>query len=302
VSGRRTTNKFVGIRSELIKAIRAHREAGVRFIVQGALAEEDCAAFRDVGAITSDDPCESGELLSRVRMLSALRSRARRISPLVTSSHPSSEEVSLDESSAIRILASCGIPFPGWIDVTFEPGGPLPAHQLEYPIAVKKVVPGVTHKSELGYVRLNVGDDASLLEALNALSSLPTEHFVLMEMAGEASLELLVGTTVDPMFGRLFMLALGGKLAEFLARSVVLMSPVTEDSVRSALRDLGLTAFVEGHRGDAPMDVGGVLGVFNSLERLLLERPATTDAEVNPLIVLAEDGSVVAVDAVIRER
>jgi len=218
---------------------------------------------------------------------------------------------SLDEASGKRLLAHYGIEVPR--SVVVQPGADLRTalHDVQPPYVVKVMSPDILHKSDVGGVRVRLGDAAEVEGAIREMSRRPEiararlDGFLVEELA-PAGQELVIGGMRDPQFGPLVMLGLGGILIEVLQDVSFRICPIERIDALEMLDELKGKPLLEGVRGraavskeavvDALMKIGGPDGLLTALGEEIAE------ADINPLIVSAE--RAVAVDArfILRQK
>jgi acetyl-CoA synthetase (ADP-forming) len=178
------------------------------------------------------------------------------------------------------------------------------ASDLQAPLVLKVVAPGVVHKSDVGGVRLNLRNAQEVAtvadELLQALRARGIEHhaWLLEEMAPRGT-EVVVGGTIDPEFGPLVMVGLGGIFVEVLQDVAFRLCPIIERDARDMLDELKGSALLRGARGGEPANIDAIVDVLLRVggEGGLMLRGADEVAEIdiNPLIVSRE--AAIAVDA-----
>jgi acetyltransferase len=177
------------------------------------------------------------------------------------------------------------------------------ADRLGYPVVAKLTGASIAHKTERGLVRLRLGDRHAVVEASQWLldASTPDDGDVAVLVAPmvAGNRELIVGLVRDPQFGATVMLGLGGVLAEAIADVVFRPAPLDRVTAQEMIADLGAQALLGPFRGDAAVDRTQLADTLVGLGRLAEERPDVAGVDINPLIVAA-DGSVVAVDALVE--
>ena len=115
--------------------------------------------------------------------------------------------------------------------------------------------------------------------------------------------ELIAGIGVDPQFGPLLLVGLGGIFTEVLDDVTLRMPPVDFDDAVDMLSELRGRAILEGVRGMPRGDVHAAAACLVRLGRRATElgdRIAAVD--VNPLFVLADGEGVLAGDALVVLR
>lgn len=210
----------------------------------------------------------------------------------------------LDEPAAKEILKSAGIRVPRSVLVPAEGDLRSGASDLRPPLALKVVAPGLVHKSDVGGVRLDLRDAAAVAMAAEDLlgtlraQGIEPQSWLVEEMAPRGT-EVVVGGTMDPEFGPMVMVGLGGIFVEVLEDVAFRICPIAERDAREMLQELKGLALLRGARGREPADIDAIVDVLLRVggEEGLLVRGAQEIAEIdiNPLIVSRE--AAVAVDA-----
>jgi acyl-CoA synthetase (NDP forming) len=162
------------------------------------------------------------------------------------------------------------------------------AAELGYPVALKAA--DRLHKSDAGAVLLGLGDEPALSDAFDGLASrLGTEEFSVEEMAPvDEGIELIVGSKLDPRFGAVVLVGLGGVYAEILDDVAVALAPVGEDEAERLLNSLRGAPLLAGARGRPRLDVSAAAQAVAAVSRAAAACPAVAELEVNPLLVLPE--------------
>jgi acetyl-CoA synthetase (ADP-forming) len=169
-------------------------------------------------------------------------------------------------------------------------------------VAVKIVSPDLTHKSEVGGVRLGLASPAAVVEAAETMLERARKreppaavHGVLVQPMIPAGRELLLGAVRDPQFGPLVMVGFGGVYVEVLRDTAARLAPVTPDEALAMLAELRMAKLLQGVRGEPPVDRSAVALVISRVARLAADCEALLEFELNPLIV--GPAGAVAVDA-----
>lgn len=172
-------------------------------------------------------------------------------------------------------------------------------------VAVKGTSTQVTHKSELGLVRLGVagGDDARAawdrIRAAAATRGVALEGAVVQQMVA-GRFEMLVGGHVDPTFGPVVTVGAGGKYVEAVPDVRVLMAGASKDEIRAAIGRLRIAPLLAGVRGEPPCDVEALVEAVHALGRALSDPASRADSvDFNPVLVLDRGAGCVAVDGVV---
>jgi hypothetical protein len=111
-------------------------------------------------------------------------------------------------------------------------------------------------------------------------------------------LELMVGARVDPLFGPVVVVGLGGILVELLKDTVIALAPVAPWQAREMLGRLKGAALLGGFRGSDPVDIEQLAGIVARLSEFISDqRDLVSELDVNPLI--CSGVRIVAVDALV---
>ena len=158
------------------------------------------------------------------------------------------------------------------------------AAAIGYPVVLKTDEPGIAHKSDVGGVRLGLGDPAAAGAAYDDLAARLGPRVLVCETAAPGP-ELALGLVRDAALGPLLVISAGGVLIEIFAERAVLLAPVTRSAAVAALRRLRLAAVLAGTRGQPPADLGAIADAITGLSRLACDLGDALDAlDINPLI------------------
>ena len=158
------------------------------------------------------------------------------------------------------------------------------AAAIGYPVVLKTDEPGIAHKSDVGGVRLGLGDPGAVGAAYDDLAARLGPRVLVCETAPPGT-ELALGVVRDAALGPLLVISAGGVLIEILAERAVLLAPVTRSAAVAALGRLRLAAVLAGTRGQPPADLGAIADAITGLSRLACDLGDALDAlDINPLI------------------
>ncbi len=211
----------------------------------------------------------------------------------------------LTEREAKEALALYGVPVVGervaqGVDEAVNAAG-----SLGYPVVLKVESPDLPHKTEAGVVRLNLRNADEVREAYqtimaraNAVTPPPRIAGVLVQKMMPQGVEMVVGARVDPLFGPLVVVGLGGILVELLQDTALAPAPVTHDEALGLLAQLKGARLLDGFRGMPAVDRNRLAEVICGVARFAADhREAIVELDVNPLICTGD--SITAVDALI---
>jgi acetyltransferase len=176
------------------------------------------------------------------------------------------------------------------------------ALDLGGPVAVKLVSPDITHKTDIGGVRLGLtGAEAVAAATSEMLSRVRGERpraridGVMVQPMVPGGHELLLGAVRDEQFGPLVLVGFGGIYVEVLKDTAARLAPVTPAEARAMLDELRMAPVLRGARGQGAVDLDALAATVAGFSRLVADWPSLLEIEVNPL--MARPDRVIAVDA-----
>ncbi|NBS96012.1 MAG: CoA-binding protein [Betaproteobacteria bacterium] len=173
------------------------------------------------------------------------------------------------------------------------------------PVVVKACSAGVTHKSELGLVRVGIADGDGVARAFREISAAAARANVVLDGVIVANLikgsrELMIGAHRDPIFGPVLLVGDGGRNVEVMPDLAMILAPFTVERIERALRRLRVAALFDGVRGDPPMDIAAFCQSAAAVGALITDPEARVlSLDLNPVIVGEQGAGCVAVDAVV---
>ena len=212
---------------------------------------------------------------------------------------------SLSEFDCKRILKQVGIPITREGLATSPDAAVELARELGYPVALKVQSGHIQHKTEAGAIALGLGSDAEVREAYdeilaNARRFAPGAEIqgVLVQEMLEEGTEVIIGTTMDPVFGPVVMFGLGGIFVEALRDVSFRIAPLTRRDAEEMIDEIRGSRVLEGMRGKPPADREALIDAILRVSRLVTDRREDIEElDINPLVVFAKGAK--AVDALI---
>lgn len=195
----------------------------------------------------------------------------------------------LTEPEAKAILRDYGIPVPAATLAGSVGDAVAAAEAMGFPVVLKGVVADVVHKSDLGLVKVGLGDaDAvraaatQIAEAIAKAAPGQPVQIDVQQMIG-AGHELIVGLTHEEGYGPQIVIGAGGIHVELLHDIAQKSAPVSPGDVREMLHALRIWPLLDGARGQAPADVDAACTAISRLSYLAADLgPRLVDFEVNP--------------------
>jgi len=164
------------------------------------------------------------------------------------------------------------------------------AEGIGYPVVVKVVSADISHKSDVGGVKIGLANAEEVSEAYeivlaNSRQAVPEAVITGVAVQGMA----VEGTEIMMMFG------LGGIFVELLKDVSFRVLPLTERDARQMVNDIKGRAILDGLRGQTPVDKAAICELILNVGEFIEQHPEIQELDMNPVFVYA-DGAV-AVDA-----
>ena len=181
------------------------------------------------------------------------------------------------------------------------------AESIGYPVAMKIDSAELTHKSDVGGVKLWVrsasevarahAEMTSSLEGLGLLDKL--DGILVQEMVVDGT-EVIIGSTTDPAYGQLMMFGLGGVHVELMKDVSFRIPPLTDQSAQGMLEAVKGYELLNGYRGRPEADKEALLDLLHRISAMVTAHPEILEMDLNPVMVMNAGDGCVVVDARIR--
>jgi acetyltransferase len=175
------------------------------------------------------------------------------------------------------------------------------ADKMGYPVAVKLYSYEITHKREVGGVKLNVHSADEVRQAYQEIERAVTakagadkfEGVTVQPMFTTEGYEVIIGSKIDPQFGQVLLFGAGGQLVEVYKDFAVGLPPLTSTLAR---RMMERTAIYNNALIQLPektlIELEQILVRFSYL---VAEQNWIQEIDINPLLVTPE--GITALDA-----
>lgn len=177
------------------------------------------------------------------------------------------------------------------------------AEEIGYPLVMKIMSPQISHKSDVGGIKLNLYSASDVREAYeDMMENIPKlepdavlEGVQLQKMLSGGK-EVIIGMIQDPTFGPTLMFGLGGTYVEILKDVKFAIAPVNEREAQNMIEGVKSYKLLEGARGENPADVASIADTILRISQLVTDFPEISEFEINPLMVFDEGEGALAVD------
>jgi acetyltransferase len=222
----------------------------------------------------------------------------------------------LTEFESKQLLMAYGIPTVETRIATGEEMAVAIANDMGYPVVLKLYSETITHKTDVGGVRLNLRSETEVRGAYRAIAtSLQAQNpdtfdrdfggVTVQPMLELDGYELIIGSSIDPQFGPVLLFGTGGQLVEVFRDRALALPPLNTTLARRMMEQTQIYQALQGVRGRRPADLPAIEQLLVRFSQLVVEQPDIREIDINPLLVKPADetvashrpGSVIALDA-----
>lgn len=205
----------------------------------------------------------------------------------------------LSEVESKDVLRAAGLPVAPTTLTRSADEARAAGEDFGYPVVAKVISPQMTHKSDVGGVRLDLrtADDVARtfaeFEALVAAQPGAEFEGVSVQPMARSGLEVIIGAERDPQVGPVVLFGLGGVLVEVLDDVTLKVAPLTRTDARDMLQEIRGRRLLEGVRGRPGVDREAIVEALIAVSELMLREPAITSVDVNPAFAYPDGLAIV---------
>ena len=239
--------------------------------------------------VVAEDPQEAIQTRAQAQaMLAAARSHSRTL---------------LTEYESKQLLALYGIATVETRIARTEEEACEAAAQIGFPAVLKLHSETITHKTDVGGVRLNLGDARAVRQAYREIAAAVEERagpgnflgVTVQPMVRVSGYELILGSATDAQFGPVIIFGSGGELVEVYRDRALALPPLNSTLAQRMMEQTRIFRAFRGVRGRKPVDLVALELALVRFARLIAENPIIGESDVNPLIAGPEQ--ILALDA-----
>ncbi|HXT26578.1 MAG TPA: bifunctional acetate--CoA ligase family protein/GNAT family N-acetyltransferase [Candidatus Eisenbacteria bacterium] len=209
----------------------------------------------------------------------------------------------LTEIESKTVLELYGIPIVPTTLAKSEDEAVVLAMKFGFPVVLKLHSEIVTHKTEVGGVRLNLSGEQEVRHAYRAIASSVTakagaQAFLgatVQSMVDVEGYELILGSSVDSQFGPVLLFGSGGQLVEVYRDQALALPPLTSTLAERLMERTKIFTALKGVRGRKTVDLDALKAIVVRFSELVIDHPRLREIDINPLV--ASSQQLLALDA-----
>jgi acetyltransferase len=209
----------------------------------------------------------------------------------------------LTEYESKKLLTAYGIPTVKTEIAATDAQAVQAADAIGYPIVLKLYSLTITHKTDVGGVKLNLADAAAVKKAFHDIQNSVTEqagaqHFqgvTVQPMMKLEGYEIIIGSSNDPQFGPVLLFGTGGQLVEVFKDRALALPPLNATLARRMMEQTKIYTALKGVRGRKAVDLAALEQLMVRFSQLVVEQRWIKEIDINPL--LASPDRLIALDA-----
>jgi len=206
----------------------------------------------------------------------------------------------ISEAEGYELLKSAGVPVPAYGIARSADEAVAIAEKMGFPVVLKIISPQVIHKSDAGGVMadLRSGEEVkqgyhSILNRVRIYNSEAIISGVMVEQMMKKGLEIIIGGRLDPTFGKIITVGMGGTLVELIKDVSIRILPVQRDDIAAMLAELQGYRLIEGYRNEPTRDKETLVSLIGTITRFFLEHDEIVEFDINPVFLYEKGACVV---------
>ena len=208
------------------------------------------------------------------------------------------KQKALSEYDSKRVVASAGVAITREGLAGSKDEAVKLAEDLGFPVVLKGCSSTVTHKTEMGMVKLNLGSSDDVARAYDDIMKAGMElDGVLVQEMIKGDREFVIGLTRDPQFGPCVMFGLGGIFTEVLNDVSFRVAPISEIDAMEMIGEIKTKKLLDEFRGSPAVDKKALVKALVGIGKLGDENDEIAEIDINPVIISGDQP--IAVDALV---
>jgi 4-hydroxybutyryl-CoA synthetase (ADP-forming) len=199
------------------------------------------------------------------------------------------------EEEGQEVLRAYGFPLPQSILAKTEDDAVRAAKKIGFPVVMKIASPQIIHKSDAGGVKVGMSNEKDVRDAFNTIiknakkyNQKATIKGILVQEMVKGGKELIIGSKLEPGFGPVIMLGMGGIYVEVLKDVTFRLAPITNKEADDMINSIKTKKLLEGVRGEKPSDLKKLSELIQKLSALVTDFKEIKELDMNPVLVMEQ--------------
>jgi len=184
------------------------------------------------------------------------------------------------------------------------------AREIGFPVVLKLHSRKITHKTDVGGVKLDLADADAVRKAYGEIQKSVTslagadsfEGVTVQPMVRLEGYELILGSSVDPQFGPVLLFGSGGQLVEVYRDRALGLPPLNTTLAQRLMEQTKIYSALKGVRGRKPVNLDELERILVRFSYMPIELSRIKEIDINPLVASADrlaalDARIVLFDA-----
>lgn len=180
----------------------------------------------------------------------------------------------------------------------------ISAESLGFPVAMKIHSLDITHKSDVGGIRLNISNAHAVRSTFHDLMAEVHDKYPDLIIEGVTiepmyspphGRELMIGVISDPIFGPTITFGAGGLQVEVLRDRAVVLPPLNKLLAEQMIAQTRVAKFLGQFRHYPAVDMAALTQLLCRVSEMVCELPQIKSLDINPLI--ADENGIIVLDA-----
>ncbi len=210
----------------------------------------------------------------------------------------------LDTETVFKLLQKAEVPVVTSVLAQSERDIEEKSKQFHGEIAMKIVSPDISHKTDVGGVKLHVKPEQAMQEFKEMMERIRThapqartDGVLLSEMIEGEGEEFYIGMKREEPLGTLILVGLGGIYVELLKDISGNFAPITTIQAKEMIFSLQGSPLLTGIRNKPLLDIDAFCSVLVNVANLALSVPSIKELDINPIIIRPKGQGVIVLDA-----
>lgn len=207
--------------------------------------------------------------------------------------HEKRNEPEIVEFEAQEVLKAYGLPTPKTVLARSSDEAVAAAEEIGYPVVLKIASPHISHKSDVGGVKVNLRNASEVMRQFKDITAraqrMRQDAYIagclVQEMAPPGVKEVIIGFKRDDQFGPMLMFGLGGIYVEIMKDISFKLAPLSRQDAFEIVREIKSYMLLKGVKGEPPVNFTALEEIIMTMSQLALDLPQVWEAEFNPVLV-----------------